>query len=73
MLTFVLAPMQSQAHPSEIMVEVLKSLQDLDINWKIIEPYCIRYDFLSNDDEDFVTDCGFGHPVVLWKKLRCCH
>jgi len=43
--------MQSQAHPSEIMVEILKSLQDLDINWKIIEPYCIRYDLLRIDDD----------------------
>ncbi|XP_024370887.1 SNF1-related protein kinase catalytic subunit alpha KIN11 isoform X2 [Physcomitrium patens] len=40
--------LQSQAHPSEIMMEILKTLQDLDINWKTVAPYCIRCRWVSH-------------------------
>ncbi|CAK9193583.1 unnamed protein product [Sphagnum troendelagicum] len=34
--------LQSQADPSEIMMEVLKTLQELDIVWKVIGAYSVR-------------------------------
>ncbi len=34
--------LQSQAHPSEIMMEVLKALRELDIVWKSIGAYSVR-------------------------------
>ena len=34
--------MQSQAHPREIMQEVLKALQELDVGWKKIGHYNMK-------------------------------
>ncbi|KAG0590156.1 hypothetical protein M758_1G074800 [Ceratodon purpureus] len=51
--------LKSQAHPSEIMLEVLKTLQDLDINWKTIGPYCIRCRWVSHFSVPLAnTSCG---------------
>ncbi|KAF2610178.1 hypothetical protein F2Q70_00009504 [Brassica cretica] len=41
--------LQSRAHPREIMTEVLKALQDLNVRWKKIGPYNIKCRWVPNN------------------------
>lgn len=45
--------MQSPAHPSDIMEEVLKALHELEISWKKIGPYSVRYNNLQDTAGSF--------------------
>lgn len=57
LISVIFAYIQSQAHPGEIMMEVLKTLQDFDINWKTLGPYCVRYDFFWNHIQYLYHNC----------------
>lgn len=49
--------MQSRAHPREIMTEVLKALQELNVCWKKIGPYNMKCRWVSgNPGHDGMVD-----------------
>ena len=50
---------QSRAHPREIMTEVLKALQDLNVCWKKIGPYNMKCRWVLNNADNSMQDNNY--------------
>ena len=50
---------QSRAHPREIMTEVLKALQDLNVCWKKIGPYNMKCRWVPNSADNSMQDNNY--------------
>ncbi|KAG6505685.1 hypothetical protein ZIOFF_038050 [Zingiber officinale] len=60
---------ESRAHPREIMTEVLKALRDLNVSWKKIGNYNIKFRYLPgrSNDQGIVETEGIVARLLLLK------